>query len=378
MGNEYITDIDRVLSLPEDERKSLKGITEKYAFRSNEYYLSLINWDDPDDPIRKIIIPDPSELEAWGALDASNEAANYVVPGCQHKYPRTALILVNEMCGGFCRFCFRKRLFGQVSSEVSHDISEAIEYIRRRKQITNVLLTGGDALMMPSAKLDDALRQIRGIGHVKVIRIGSKMPAFNPSRIIDDPELPSIIARYSTRERRIYVMAHFNHPRELTNKALSALDILMKAGAIIAAQTPILRGINHDPETLANLMRELSAVGAPPYYFFQCRPTAGNKAYAVPIVETYINLEKAKSQVSGLAKRAKYVMSHSSGKIEVVGLTEDRIYLRYHRARWPRDESRFLVFRRDDRAYWFDDLRQVSEPVREHAVLQQYKSYGPE
>jgi lysine 2,3-aminomutase len=373
MGVRYITDLGKITQIPDHERKKLEGVLEHFSFRTNDYYLSLIDWDDPDDPIRRIIIPDMRELEAWGELDASNEAANYVAPGCQHKYPRTVVILVNEVCGGYCRFCFRKRIFHEESDEFSRDISGALDYVRSNPQITNVLLTGGDPLVLSTKKLDKIIGAVRAIKHVKIIRIGTKIPAFNPMRITDDSELPKVISRYSTKQKRIYFMIQFNHPREITDTSARAVDILLKTGAQLANQTPILRGINDSSETLAELMGKLSHVGLPPYYFFQCRPTAGNKMYAVPIVEAYTKLEEAKKTVSGLAKRAKYVMSHSSGKIEIVGVTEKRIYLKYHRARDPRDESLFMAYARDDNAYWLDDLRKIGQPIKDHRAPQMHQ-----
>jgi L-lysine 2,3-aminomutase len=163
-------------------------------------------------------------------------------------------------------------------------------------------------------------------------------------------------------------MVQFNHPRELTDKALQAIEIILKSGAQVANQTPVLRGINDNSEVLAELMGKLSHIGVTPYYFFQCRPTAGNKLYAVPITEVYTKLEEAKKTISGLAKRAKYVMSHASGKIEIVGLTDRRIYLKYHRARDPRDESRFMAFARDDNAYWLEDLREIGHAIKDHTM----------
>jgi KamA family protein len=351
MGVKYITNIDMIAEIPERERKKLAEVLERFSFRANDYYLSLIDWDNPEDPIRKIIIPDVRELQAWGDLDASNEAANYVVPGCQHKYPHTAVILVNEVCGGYCRFCFRKRIFGGDNDEVTRDISEPLAYIRSKPQISNVLVTGGDPLVLPSKKLESIISSIREIDHVNIIRIGTKIPAFNPMRIIEDSYLPRVISRYSTRKKRIYFMTQFNHPAEITDEATKAVDILLRSGALVANQSPILRGINDDPEVLAELMRKLSSIGIPPYYFFQCRPTAGNKVFAVPIVESYINLD---------------------GKIEILGLTDKRIYLKYHRARDPRDESRFMAFARDDSAYWLDDLRKIGQPIKDHTVLHRY------
>jgi KamA family protein len=374
MKVKYFTEIDRISALTEKERVELKQVTDKFSFRVNDYYLSLINWDDPDDPIRRIVIPTPDELQNWGDLDASNEAANYVVPGCQHKYRCTALIIVTEFCGAYCRFCFRKRLFMEENNEVSGIITGAIEYIRNHPEINNVLLTGGDALVLSTKNLEKVLSELRSIKHVKIIRIGTKMLAFNPDRITNDTKLLRMISRYSSEENRIYFMSHFNHPREITAKSMAAVDKLVKAGAIINNQTPILRGINDNPDVLAELMRKLTDIGVPPYYFFQCRPTAGNKTYAVSIVESYMAVERAKMNVSGLARRAKFVMSHASGKIEIVGVTRSNIYLKYHRARNPNDESRFIVCQRYDSAYWLDDLTVVGEKPKEQSIPIRYFS----
>jgi KamA family protein len=377
---QYIRSIDQVTELSEEQREQLREVTEKYKFRANDYYLSLIDWDNPNDPIRKIVIPDQSELETFGDLDASNEDTNYVVPGCQHKYPRTALLMCIETCAAYCRFCFRKRLFMDESDEVVHDMEPGLEYIRNNEEITNVLLTGGDPLLLSSRRLEKILSELREIPHVGIIRIGTKIPAFNPYRIINDPELTAAISRYCTRDKRIYIMAHFNVPQELTNPAKMGVSLLMKAGAIVVNQTPVIRGINDNVELLADLLRQLSFIGVAPYYFFQCRPTAGNSPYEIPLVETYETIEEAKMLVSGLAKRARYVMSHDLGKIEMVGLSDRYLYFRFHRARFPEDEGRFMVFHRDDDAFWLDELVPadgVPHPVKEFGH-QPAKGLGPE
>jgi L-lysine 2,3-aminomutase len=206
--------------------------------------------------------------------------------------------------------------------------------------------------------------RLREIPHVKIIRIGTKMPAFNPQRIIDDPALLEMLSRYSSSDGRIYIMTHFNVAEELSEKAKTALDLLMRSGVVLANQSPVLRGINHRPAVLAKLMRALTAAGVPPYYFFQCRPTEGNLPFEIPLVEAYRAVEQAMTMVCGLAKRARLVMSHTSGKIEMVGLNRRYIYLRYHRARDPQDEGRFMICHRDDSAYWFDDLHQVQHLPR--------------
>ncbi|MBD3402851.1 KamA family radical SAM protein [candidate division GN15 bacterium] len=352
----YLSDIEQVSNLPEQTRRQLARVTEAYRFRANDYYLSLIDWDNPDDPIRRIIVPDVSELSSVGDLDASNERSNYVAPGCQHKYPHTALLICVETCASYCRYCFRKRLFMENQKETTRNLEEGLEYIRGNKAISNVLLTGGDPLTLSTERLEEIIRELRSMDHVGVIRIGSKTPAFNPYRIIDDPELPAMLSRYSTREKRIYVITHFDVVEELTNVACLGLDILMKAGVVLTNQTPIIRGANDTPEALVKLMGKLSYVGVPPYYFFQCRPTAGNRPYAVPMAEAYETLEEAKRRVSGLAKRARYVMSHALGKIEIVGMSRDFFFLKFHRARYQEDEGRFMMFYRNDEAYWLDDL----------------------
>ena len=145
----YFTKLDQIHELNEEERAALKNVTEKFAFRANEYYLSLIDWNDPEDPIRRIIIPNMGELDEWGMLDASNESAYTMVHGLQHKYGSTAVLLVTDTCGGYCRFCFRKRLFIDGFDEVARDVAEGIRYIREHEELTNILVTGGDPLMCP-------------------------------------------------------------------------------------------------------------------------------------------------------------------------------------------------------------------------------------
>lgn len=356
MKPHYITDLDKLTNIPEAERAKLKRVAEKYVFRANDYYLSLIDWNDPADPIKQLIIPREEELTDWGKLDASNEASNTPLKGVQHKYPHTVLLLCNEVCGAYCRYCFRKRLFMNDNDEVSLDIAEGLAYIRAHPQVTNVLLTGGDPLILGTRRLAQIIGALREIPHVQIIRLGSKMPAFNPWRLLDDADLQALLRKHSTREKRIYLMAHFDHPRELTEPALEGLDCFHRNGVIIVNQCPLIRGINDNPEVLAELYRKLSFIGVPPYYLFQGRPTAGNEPYEVPIVRGYGIFENAKKKVSGLAKRARYVMSHESGKIEIVGVDEKHIYLRYHRAKNPADEGRFMVYKRDDKAYWLDQL----------------------
>ena len=204
----YISRLDQVPQLGEGLRQRLQPVSNEYVFRVNDYYLGLIDWDDPADPIKQLIIPREEELNDWGQLDASNESAVTVARGVQHKYTDTVLLLCNEVCGAYCRYCFRKRLFMDDNDEVTNDVSEGLRYIADHPEATNVLLTGGDPLLMSTRRLTEIFDELRQIEHVKIIRIGSKMPAFDPWRVTRDAELQTAFRKYSTAQQRIYLMAH--------------------------------------------------------------------------------------------------------------------------------------------------------------------------
>ncbi len=352
----YITNLSKLDGLSPREKQRLEPVAEKYAFRLNDYYIRLINWDDPNDPIRRLVIPHEHELSDWGDLDASREASYTPVRGCQHKYTDTALLLVNEVCGAYCRYCFRKRLFMNDNDDASLDYRHGLAYIKEHEEITNVLLTGGDPLIMSTRRLETIFSDVAAVPHVRIIRIGTKMVAFNPFRVLDDPDLLKLIHDYVACGTQIYVMNHFDHPRELTPEAREALRRLSTAGAGIVNQCPIVRGVNDYPQTLASLFRELSFASCPPYYVFQGRPTAGNEPFEVPIVEGWHIVREAKRHVSGLAKRARFVMSHATGKIEICGVDDHYIYMVYHRAHRKEDFGEMVVALRDDEAYWLDQL----------------------
>ncbi len=352
----YVNRIDALTNIPDDVKEDLKKVAEQYVFRANDYYLGLIDWDDPADPIRQLIIPRIEELDDWGKLDASNEAANTVSRGVQHKYPQTTLLLCNEVCGAYCRYCFRKRLFMDDNDDASLDVTQGLEYIRNHPEVCNVLLTGGDPLILGTTRLEYIFTELRKIPHVHTIRIGTKMPAFNPWRVLDDPKLVDLISAHSNNDFRIYIIAHFDHPRELTEPAIRGMDVLMRAGAIPVNQCPIVMGVNDDADVLGELFRKLEFIGIPPYYIFQGRPTAGNLPYEVPIVRGNALVEKARTMASGLGRRARHSMSHDLGKIEIVGIDKEHIYMRFHQARFREDDGRFLIAKRDDEAYWLDGL----------------------
>jgi KamA family protein len=355
-----ISELDNLVGLTSRERSAMETVSATFPFRSTEYYLSLINWKDDHDPLRRIIIPHASELNGMGCLDPSCEKDFFRKPGLQSTCSQTGHLLLTDVCGGICRFCFRKRLFrGDNEREAVKDVSEGIEYIREHTEITDVLLTGGDPLTLETGRLELILRQLREIDHVTVIRIGSKMLAYNPYRILHDPDLLSLLSRYSTAEKRIYLMAHFNHPRELTAVSVQAAEELRKAGVIIVSQTPVLNGINSEPEIFAELFSRLSFAGIPSYYIFQCRPSIGNRLFQIPVEQSYEIIQKSWQACSGLFKTGRFVMSHASGSIEIIGKTAGQVFMRYHQSADPGNTGKFMVFRSNPVAQWFDDYRHI-------------------
>jgi L-lysine 2,3-aminomutase len=181
------------------------------------------------------------------------------------------------------------------------------------------------------------------------------MTAFDPYRILNDPSLLEMLSEYSLPDRKIFVMAHFNHPRELTEPALKGLQLLQKAGAITVNQSPLIKGVNDKPEIIAELFGRLSFNGVMPYYLFICRPTSGNEPYMVPVERGLEIFEEARRGLAGLAKNARLCMSHRTGKVEVVGKMNNKIVFRYHRAPNPLDCGRVMVFDSQPKAGWFDD-----------------------
>ncbi len=363
MSTKYIASLAAVQHLGEEEKRVLQQVVNRFSFQASEHYLSLIDWDDPDDPIRRLIVPDLHELHAWGRLDASNEQDHTVIPGLQHKYNSTALLLASNTCGGKCRYCFRKRIFLDSRKDQLRDLTGAVDYLRRHREITNVLITGGDPLTLPPSRLESIIGRLMDIDHIRIIRIGTKMLAFDPFRVVEDPSLPELIRQVIIRGKQIYIMNHFDHPREVTEPSVEGIRMLSQAGAVLLNQTPLIRGINDSPTVLADLFSGLAALGVSPYYVFQCRPALGNKPYSVPVEEGYRIFDAAKSMVSGLAKQARLVMSHAEGKIEVVGKTDRHIFFKFHRAAVDLDSGQFMIRRCNPHAHWFDDYERPGLPA---------------
>jgi lysine 2,3-aminomutase len=365
----YITKPSQVSQFSQKDVALIEQVSEKFVFRTNDYYNSLIDWNNPDDPIKNLITPVAEELVNWGNIDASDERSYQPVKGLEHKYGDTALLLCNDVCAAYCRFCFRKRLFQDENDEVVKDVSLGVEYIRTHSSITNVLLTGGDPLVMSTKRIEAILAHLINIDHVKIIRIGTKIPAFNPFRITDDPALIELF-RKTGEVKQLFVVTHFNHCQELTPYAIQSIKILQQAGVTIINQTPIIRKVNDSVKAIKELFEAMAALGVLSYYVFACRPTEGNKTFALPIERSYEIFEEAQRQISmGLAKTARFIMSHKSGKIQVVGMTSEHIILKYQNAANPALTGEVKIFKREPEAYWYDDYLLQDRQVQDEKVI---------
>jgi len=345
-------------NLSQKEIKKLKRVTEIHPMQVTPYYFSLIDWSKPDGPIRKMAVPSLDELNLQGSYDTSGEAENTKLQGLQHKYSETALILATKRCATYCRYCFRKRLVGRrENTEIIADFRDAVEYIKHHTEINNVLISGGDPLVLPNKVIESFLRMLSDVPHLDFVRFGSRTPVTFPSRFQDD-KLLEILRKYSSPERRLYVVTQFNHPKEITKQSIGAVDNLIGAGVIISNQTVLLKGVNDDPETLAELQNRLVSIGVNPYYVFQCRPVKRVKHhFQVPICRGIEIVEEAKKRCNGHSKRFKYIMSHRTGKIEILGIFDDEIYFKYHEAKDRKNLGKIFKRPVDERAGWLDDFK---------------------
>lgn len=275
-----------------------KEVAEKldvfFQARINPYYLSLIRY--PGDPIWLQAVPDEVELYDLDASDDPlNEESMSPVPNITHRYPDRALFLTTSQCGLYCRFCTRKRKVGDASKINMRELESAFNYLEQHTEISDVILSGGDPLMLTDAMLEKILSRLRSISHIQIIRLGTKMPCVLPQRIT--PQLCEMIKKYHP----IYVNTHFNHPWEITEESKKACEMLVNAGVPVGCQTVLLKGVNDDPEVMKDLMKKLLAIRVRPYYIYQADLTKGANHFRTPIDVGLEIMDKLRGHISGLA-----------------------------------------------------------------------------
>jgi lysine 2,3-aminomutase len=272
----------------------LRHVAERYPMLITPHYLRLI--EQPGDPIWRQCVPDPLELLPDQLFDDPlNEAAFSPVPAVVHRYPDRALLMVSGTCAGFCRFCTRKSRVGRPQLCFSdRQIDEGIAYIAGQSTIRDVILTGGDPLLLDDDRLVDCLAHLRRIPHVEILRIGSRVPVTLPDRVT--PALCEQLARFQP----LYLNTHFNHPRELTPAAREACARLADAGLPLGNQTVLLRGVNDDPEVMADLCRGLLSMRVKPYYLHQMDLAKGTRHFRVPVERGLEIVGALRGNVSGM------------------------------------------------------------------------------
>ena len=203
----------------------------------------------------------------------------------------------------------------------------------------------------------DFLSMLSDVSHLDFVRFGSRAPVTFPSRFRDN-ELPKIMANYSTPERRLFVVTQFNHSKEITKQSTEAVDNLIKSGVVVNNQTVLLKGVNDSVETLAELQNRLVGIDVNQYYVFQCRPVKRvEKQFQVPICEGIKIIEETKARCNGPSKSFRYIMSHKTGKIEIVGIVDDEVYFKYHQAKNIKNLGKIFKRKIDPKAGWLDDFK---------------------
>ena len=340
------------------EAQAHAAMRDKYPAQINRRYAQLIDWQDPDDPIRAMLIPSPLEESSAGDWDTSGEADSTVVRGLQHKYRPTAVILLTQACAAHCRYCFRRRLLtkDEISNESITDLEEPLTYIASHREINNILLSGGDPLISSNGRLSKLMARFSGISHIRQIRFSTKIPAFLPSRILSDAAFVDALADFNDRFQ-IIIQCHFDHPRELTADTRACLQRLRQAGFLLTSQIALLRKVNDDPETLTDLFSELMLLGVVPQYLFHPRPVRHATHFQIPIFEGIDIVERAKQQCAGPAKRYRYVLVDDAGKAELVGRkiigSKNHLILKWHELRMGLTKDNLLeMIPLDEKATW--------------------------
>ncbi len=278
------------ISLNEEE---LELISKEYPVRTNPYYLSLIK--EKDDPIWKQMMPDIKELDDDGISDPLSEEHDSPVKCIVHRYPDRVLFYSTSECAMFCRFCTRKRKVGKTQTIKEEDWDKGFEYISQHSEIRDVIISGGDPLMLPDHKLEYILSRLRAIKHVQIIRIGSRIPVVLPRRV--NEKLCSMLKKYHP----LYLNTHFNHPNEITEQSSRACSLLSDAGIPLGNQSVLLKGVNDNVETMRLLMQKLLSIRVKPYYIYMMDLVKGANHFRTSVQTGYDIIEGLRGYTSGLA-----------------------------------------------------------------------------
>ena len=325
---ETLDQLKKYITLTPEEEEGVKKTLSTLRMAITPYYLSLIDPENPNCPVRKQAIPTGAETyqSAADLLDPLHEDEDSPTPGLTHRYPDRVLMLITDMCSMYCRHCTRRRFAGQKDDESPADkIEKCIEYVERTPTVRDVLLSGGDALMVSDEKLEYIISRLRAIPHVEIIRIGSRTPVVCPQRITDD--LVNMLKKYHP----IWLNTHFNHPNEVTEESAAACAKLANAGIPLGNQSVLLRGVNDCVNVMKRLVHALVKMRVRPYYIYQCDLSMGLEHFRTPVSKGIEIIEGLRGHTSGYAVPTfvvdapggggktpvmpQYVISQSPGKV---------------------------------------------------------------
>jgi lysine 2,3-aminomutase len=344
-GDEHVPQIER-----------LRQAVDNFEFRISPAMVDLIK--EPGDPIWRQYVPTLAELDVQdGVVDSLNEDGDSPVPNITHRYPDRALFLVSPVCASYCRFCTRRRKVGDPEKIPLSQFESAFQYLEQHTEIRDVIMSGGDPLMLSDRRLEAVLTRLRSIPHIEIVRIGSRIPCHLPERIT--PELCDTLRKFHP----LFINTHFNHPDELTPAAVHGLGMLADAGIPLGCQTVLLRGVNDTPEVMVRLMQKLLMARVRPYYIYMADQVAGGEHFRTS-VETGLKIMKAlRGWTSGLASPHFVIDAPGGGgKIPLLpnyveSWGEDEVVLRNFRGdrysyKQPADEA--VPARRTDPEYLFN------------------------
>lgn len=290
-------ELARHLALTEDERSGLRSTARVFRFGATPYYLSLCDPGDAHCPVRMQVVPRAAEavVREGEREDPLGEEAHRPVRAIIHKYPDRVVLLAFERCSAYCRHCTRRRITGAPRGLGERALEEAIEYVRSRREVRDVLVSGGDPLLLSTARLERLLSRLRAIRHVEIVRIGTRVPVCNPMRITGE------LTRMLRRHQPLFVVTHFNHPKEITPESRAACEALVDAGIPVENQAVLLRRINSSARTLRELFQRLLTLRVRPYYLHQMDVALGVEHLRTPLAKGVEILEALRGYTSGLA-----------------------------------------------------------------------------
>jgi len=295
---ETLDDLKKLTDIAPEEEDSILECLKTFRMAITPHYFSLIDLNDPHDPVRLQCVPSVYETNfaKEDMADPLHEDTDSPAPGLTHRYPDRALLLITDQCAMYCRFCTRRRFAGQMDDALPiEQVETAIDYIARTPAIRDVLLSGGDSMLLPDDVLEHIIKRLRAIPHVEIIRFGTRLPVVLPQRITDD--LCNMLKKYHP----IWVNTHFNHPNEITEASIDACEKLANAGIPLGNQSVLLAGVNDCVHVMKDLVRQLTKNRIRPYYIYQCDLSLGLSHFRTPVAKGIEIIEGLRGHTSGYA-----------------------------------------------------------------------------